>query len=127
MALALLGLALALYAVASLTGGWLGEPPWWEASWEQVVPPTKMNTHSVAVEFRGGPGYVDSSEYDVEIVKWTPTLPRPGREVISAVVAALGLALFAWAAWPRLRARSASCPGSHESAGANSARPDVPR
>ncbi|HEY4229342.1 MAG TPA: hypothetical protein VGO79_04175, partial [Thermoanaerobaculia bacterium] len=30
LSLALVGLSLAVYAGASLTGGWLGTPPWWE-------------------------------------------------------------------------------------------------
>jgi hypothetical protein len=36
IALVVLGLALALYGVASLTGGWLGEPPWWKTEFERM-------------------------------------------------------------------------------------------
>jgi hypothetical protein len=64
-ALGLVGFALAIYGVASLTGAWLGEPPWWE----------------------------QTDRFWVR--------PRPGREWISGGVTALGLALVAFAAWPR--------------------------
>ncbi len=30
IAAVVLGLALAVYGTASLTGGWLGPPPWWD-------------------------------------------------------------------------------------------------
>ncbi len=33
--LIVVGLAIAGYGVASLTGGWLGEPPWW-TSWDPL-------------------------------------------------------------------------------------------
>lgn len=36
LSLVALGLALAIYGTASLTGGWLGTPPWWD------VPPRWM-------------------------------------------------------------------------------------
>ena len=33
LSLVVLGLALVVYGTASLTGGWLGMPPWW---WEEA-------------------------------------------------------------------------------------------
>ena len=79
------GLSAAVCSTASLTGGWLGTPPWWE--------------REVSIE-----EYVES-RYGVSLA--SPTHPDPvlverqGREWISGAVAAVGLALFAWAAWPR--------------------------
>src|SRR5262245_35574701 len=34
VALVVLGLAMAVYGVASLTGGWLGTPPWWKTKFD---------------------------------------------------------------------------------------------
>ncbi len=77
IATVVLGLALAVYGTASLTGGWLGEPPWWTE--------------------RGA-----STQDRTDDVIWTFLWekPRSGREWISAGVAVAGLVL-AVAAWPR--------------------------
>lgn len=64
-----LGLSAAAYGVASLTGGWLGEPPWWTR--------VTHSSYGSAIEF------------------------REGRELISGAVILAGLAMFAFAAWPR--------------------------
>jgi hypothetical protein len=86
LSLALAGLALAVYAVASLTGGWLGPPPWWEreVSVEEYV------------EHRWGVTLASPIHSDQLVI-----IERGDREAISFALAALGLALFAWAAWPR--------------------------
>src|ERR1051326_595137 len=39
LALGIVGLAAAVHGVASLTGGWLGTPPWWEHEVEKFVSP----------------------------------------------------------------------------------------
>src|SRR5207247_1621678 len=82
-AIGVVGVAASVYGAASLAGGWLGEPPWWnkvrrDFVWvtvygEDVVPPSYKETRT----------------------------PREGREWISGGVAAVGLALVAVAAWPR--------------------------
>ena len=87
LARGIVGLAAAVYGAASLTGGWLGTPPWWEVH----VPDFKVET-------KGG----------VLVGVRLPTVaahevPREGREWISAGVTAAGLGLLAWAAWPRMR------------------------
>ncbi len=85
IALFVVGLAMAVYGTASLTGGWLGEPPWLE--------------REVSIE-----EFVEH-RYGVSLA--SPTYPRTvlvereGREWISGGVAAVGLALATFAAWPR--------------------------
>jgi hypothetical protein len=77
-----LGLAVAIYASAWLTGGWLGVPPW-------TVVTIGMYTSDVS------PG---TPSYD-------PPLIDEGRrgesERIAAGVVAVGLALVTYASWPR--------------------------
>jgi hypothetical protein len=92
--LATLGLAAAVYATASLTGGWMGTPPWWEREVVLTLPIDFNDTDLV-----GSSSYVGS-------LAFLPrrTVPRLGREVISASISAVGLALLAWAAWPRRKA-----------------------
>jgi hypothetical protein len=82
---AVVALAAAIYATASLTGEWLGEPPWWTRSMDipggtltPISPPGPPRTITIAVE-----------------------IPREGRETISGAIAVVGYALFAVAAWPR--------------------------
>lgn len=80
-----LGLAVAIYASAWLTGGWLGVPPW-------TVVTIGVSTTDVP---SGTPSYVP---YD-------PPLIDEGRrgesERIAAGVVAVGLALVTYASWPR--------------------------
>jgi hypothetical protein len=76
--LATFGLAAALYGAASLTGGWLGEPPWWTETTAKMSVRVSGATHELGLEQE-----------------------RKGRELISAGVIVAGLAVFAWAAWPR--------------------------
>ena len=83
IALGIVGLAAAVYGAASLTGGWLGTPPWWwrlEVGEVQVSDP---RTHF--------------GDYNLRRVA------RPGREWISGGLTAAGLGLLAFAAWPRNR------------------------
>lgn len=82
LALVVVGLAAALYGSASLTGGWLGTPPWWTATVVSVEPPVP-ETHF----------------YDINVGRG----PRPGRESISGAVIAVGVGLAAFGAWSRRR------------------------
>ena len=82
LALVLVGLAGAVYGVASLTGERLGTPPWWR---ENVTGPSGPDETG-----RFGPSM-------------TMAEPRQGREWISGGVVAVGLGLVAVGAWPRRR------------------------
>lgn len=82
LTLVVLGLALTVYGTASVTGGWLGTPPWW----------------------------VTATGADVTVFGATRRLAleqeRPGRERISGAVIAVGFGLVAWGAWSRRRTAS---------------------
>ena len=65
---------MAFYGAASLTGGWLGMPPWWQ--------------HDLTINVVG--------EYRLDV-------PLAGREWISGAVVAAGLAIVAVGAWPQRR------------------------
>ncbi len=78
-----LGLALALYGTASLTGGWLGTPPWWDAA-------------AVSVAHLSEKARADLIDIDV-FVEWR-------RDGSSVVVILAGLALAVWGARPRRQA-----------------------
>ncbi len=87
--LTLLGAAMAVYGAASLTGGWLGTPPWWlrtRAVWDIASP---KDLHHVVIEV-------------------AERAPRPGLELIALGVASAGLTLVAVGAWPRRGAGTAS-------------------
>jgi hypothetical protein len=120
IALTAIGLSAAVYAGASLTGGWLGTPPWWwarEREWQPVLGPMIPGPGG-ELSLGSQPGHfiVNLDELDGKRVRrageygWVFLPPRPGRELISAAVMLSGLALLAWAAWPRGRARS--CQGA---------------
>jgi hypothetical protein len=90
LAVACVGLAVAVYSLASLTGGWLGKPPWW---WRD---PADLSEH----------------EEDELIMSTAPeaerhndvVLRREGRERISAILVAVGGAAAVVglaSAWPR--------------------------
>jgi hypothetical protein len=83
---AFVALAAAVYATASLTGGWLGVPPWWE---EWVAIP---EGGALPDGFPKGRWRRRTSPY-AQVFE----LPRPreGREVLSATFAAIGLVTFA--------------------------------
>lgn len=86
IALCVLGIVLLVYGVASLTGGWLGEPSWWKT----LVPAPRDEAHGL----RGDPltHFVD---YDLRYE------PRPDRVWISVGVIAAGLGMVAVGALPR--------------------------
>jgi hypothetical protein len=90
LAVALVGLAAFVYALASPTGGWLGTPPWYE------------RTTFVDFDILTAPHHPGALS-DATTVTFGP---RASCEWISGVVAAAGLALVAFAAWPRRRALS---------------------
>ncbi len=94
-ALAIAGLAVAVYGVSNLTGSWLGSPPWW----------TREARVDRALSWMG-------QGHEFVAAYWGQTIviaePRPGRERWSVALAAAGLAL-ALAAWPRRFVRP--CPG----------------
>ena len=92
LALGIVGLAAAVHGVASLTGGWLGTPPWWEHEVEKFVSPPEA-------EHRHWRWRKDAAIADE---------PAPGRWWISGGVTAAGLGLLAWAAWPRSRPDAAT-------------------
>ncbi len=120
-----LGSVLAIYAVASLTGAWLGEPPRWRTHtppaevqefWARArqhwfghakVDPNVARERSRAIEEErarlresnpGDPAFrMDGSTLYV----------RPGRAWVSGGVAAVGIALVAVGSWPRRRSGGA--------------------
>jgi hypothetical protein len=107
VAIASLGAVIAAYALASLTGCWLGKPPWWERDldrWDESVVECRAEHH-----YERGPR-----------ISWTPELladeaayvrseldaarARPGRERISGALVAVGFAAAVVglaSAWPR--------------------------
>jgi hypothetical protein len=98
VAVGLIGLAAAVYAGASLTGNWLSTPPWWKR-------PVSTERWDAAVNhFRSELGYdeaVERSDIKIRAFLRNAREPRPGRVWISLGVGAVGLALAAFAAWPR--------------------------
>jgi hypothetical protein len=80
LALVVLGIALAIYGGASLTGCWLGEPPWWRTKtheWDAITADDARILKRTGVAFRADGAYY----------------PRPGREWISGGVLVVGLGL----------------------------------
>jgi hypothetical protein len=88
LALVVLGPVVAVYGASTLTGSWLGTPPWWTATVVPVDPSSAPDTHFLAINLR--------------------TAPRPGYEWISGAVIAVGVGLVAWGGWPRRRAHVAT-------------------
>ena len=81
------GLAIGVYGTASLTGGWLGEPPWWMHEMDGPFGPSPwLAEHGV----RPGPGQMARSF-------------QRHRELLSVLTALSGFTLAAFAARPRLR------------------------
>ena len=92
LTLAVFGLALALYGTSTLTGGWLGMAPWWDAPPEPEI--------GVAIDY-----YVDGSDkVDLAGFVESPTPTSNRREWISGAVIAVGVGLVACGAWPRRQA-----------------------
>lgn len=106
IALIALGLAAALYGIASLTGGWMGTPPWWNVS------DRKMGR--IVIDDRdtmmSNPGRLTPEE-EAACEFAHPIPPRPDREWISVDVVVAGVAVATLGGWPRRRdsvARDAS-------------------
>jgi hypothetical protein len=83
LALIVLGLAAVVYGAASLTGGWLGTPSWWER--EETATEYRDRFVSGRSHAGGSPG----RRFDM-IVPEVRTVPREGREWISGGVMAVG-------------------------------------
>lgn len=95
IALVALGLAAAVYGVASLTGGWLGTPPWWT----QITGGSGFETG-----FRAGPD--GKQEMFCERREWSivPVHVRSDADSYwGGGVAVAGVALASFGAWPRRR------------------------
>jgi len=108
VALVVLGLAAVVYGTASLTGGWLGTPPWWERSRERTAwERTKEEVIAHVLDERFGPARLADGSPNPRRQPPEPELnvayvePREGHEWISGGVVATGLALAAFGAWPR--------------------------
>jgi len=80
-AFAVVGLAAIVYGAASLTGGWLGTPPWWESTGTWLDADALLAPHRPVRPV---------SEYVYAYAQ-----PREGREWISGGVVAVGAALVA--------------------------------
>lgn len=96
IALVVVGLSGVVYGAASLTGGWLGTPPWWER---------EVSTEEY-IEHRWG--VVLASPSPLISPDRTLSIEREGRGVTSGAVIAVGLALAALGAWPLRRRPTAT-------------------
>jgi hypothetical protein len=97
LALVVVGLAVAVYGVASLTGGWLGTPPWWD-----VVTVIKQ-------EDGWWPLFSPAFTHWTRTYTLPPERHRPPESVWFEGIAIVGgLGLVALGAWPRRRG-----PASH--------------
>lgn len=90
LALVVLGLALAVYGTASLTGGWLGTPPWWG----------RVTEGCLACGFER---LADGSTKPFSTWTERDLGARPELGGIGGVVIVVGLVLAALGAWPRRR------------------------
>ncbi len=90
--LVVLGVGMAVYGAASLTGGWLGTPPWWE----------RHDDVEIWVSLRETDGLRAATT--PEKVRLDLVTEREGRARVSMLVIAVGLVLVAVGAWPRRRA-----------------------
>jgi hypothetical protein len=87
---ALVALAAAVYATASLSGRWLGEPPWWRREVPWTLP----------LDFND-PDIMQLAPCPSGCLTQPRRIRRDDRETISASIALAGFALFAVASWPR--------------------------
>lgn len=107
---AVLGPAALVYGKASLTGGWLGTPPWWERATppEPYEWPTRYRADQVRLHLSlPPPGDADGWNRS-ESATAGRECPRhveaaSSRERFSGYVIAAGLALAAFGEWPRRR------------------------
>ena len=97
----LLGLALAVYGVASLTGAWLGTPPWWDT--EVWAEEESAEVRFVVVEDEDGFAWSDPPSFSTPRgrTKYLARKLRADRQMYSAGVLAAGLLLATSCAWPR--------------------------
>lgn len=85
--LAVLGAAIAIYGVASLTGGWLGTPPWWDVCTQTITQELYSDGHC-----------------EVRVADHAPAHdPRPWDAPVGGALTAAGVGLGAVGAWPRRR------------------------
>ena len=111
IALVTLGLAAAVYRTASLTGEWLGSPPWWERAAPMSSRDWLRKYYPGDRDFGPGPVIRMGREPPGEYAHWVrasveaPLVvePREGREWISGGVVAAGVAPAGFGAWPRRR------------------------
>ena len=97
IALVVVGISAVVCGAASLTGGWLGTPPWWERASEPMS--IDLGGESVAFSRSHGPPTIAQvrASYDGH----PNVTPIDGREWISAGVVTAGMVLFTIGAWPR--------------------------
>jgi hypothetical protein len=103
LALVVVGFTAAVYGVASLTGTWLGTPPWWEremssAEEREAIVEDVYLRHGWAPKSREDPG-----RWTVVLDSLATAVAKDGRAWISGGVVAVGLGLVAFGAWPRRR------------------------
>lgn len=96
IALVVLGLAAIVYGTASLTGGWLGAPPWWERDaseserWDELARwAVRVGTIPTGLS---DPSPAPPSQFRV---------PREGRIAMSGALVAAALACVTLGAWPK--------------------------
>ena len=108
LSLVALGLAAVVYGTASLTGGWLGMPPWWERA-APITPYEWLYRYDFNYSLNWGISIgfypVDVPEHFARAEREAPLHiePREGREWISGAVVVAGITLVGIGAWPRRR------------------------
>ncbi len=109
IALVVVGLAASVYGVASVTGQWLGTPPWWERA-APLSPEAWLRRKFP----RFHPVHVSSERSNPEwgwhrAVEEAPTLaprnmdPIEGRKWVSGCLVLVGVALAAFGSWSHRR------------------------
>ena len=101
--LVVLGAAMAVYGAASVTGGWLGTPPWRETEPVCFRPPV---INLVMFDEFADEDSLFLGEVEENVP--CPDEPRSASVWISGGVVAAGLALVEVGAWPRRRSWTAS-------------------
>jgi hypothetical protein len=100
LGLVVLGISAVVYGMASLTGGWLGTPPWWE----RAIRDDEIEN------YKGPPGILTPTmpgQRFHKMERWELVTSREGREWISGGVVAVGLCPIAFGAWARRRLAAA--------------------
>ncbi|MBL9087332.1 MAG: hypothetical protein JNM10_09330 [Planctomycetia bacterium] len=81
------GAVMAVYGAASLTGGWLGTPPWWVVCTQTITQELHSDGHC-----------------EVRVADHAPFhAPRPWDAPVGAALTAAGLSLVAVGVWLRRR------------------------